>query len=95
MSELVSMKWDTSSVHDEPVITADILEEERESSDDSVTSEENIDSSEERSERSAAENELDTDAANSTDESEDAEDVCICGENLFDDEEFQNFEFLS
>ena len=45
----------------------------------------------EKSEKSAAENELDTDAANSTDESEDAEDVCICGENLFDDEEFQNF----
>ena len=52
-------------------------------------------SREEKSEKSAAENELDTDAASSTDESEDAEDVCICGENLFDDEEFQNFEFLS
>ena len=56
-------------------------------------------SSEEKSEKSAAENELDTDAANSTDESDDAEDVCICiedvcicSENLFDDEEFQNFE---
>ena len=43
--------------------------------------------------RSAAENELDTDAANSTDESDDAEDVCICiedvcicSENPLDDE---------
>ena len=43
-------------------------------------------SSEEKSEKSAAENELATDAANSTDESDDAEDVCIGSENLFDDE---------
>ena len=57
-------------------------------------------SSEEKSEKSAAENELDTDAANSTDESDDAEDVCICiedvcicSENLFDDEDFQNLQF--
>ena len=49
-------------------------------------------SNEERSERSAAENELDTDASNSSEESDDAaEDVCI--ENPFEDEEFQNFQF--
>ena len=91
MSELVSMDWDTISINEEPMIIADILEEERESSDDSITSEESTDSSEERSERSAAENELDTDASNSSEESDDAaEDVCI--ENPFEDEEFQNFQ---
>ena len=99
MSELVSMDWDTISINEEPMIIADILEEERESSDDSITSEESTDSSEERSERSAAENELDTDASNSSEESDDAEDVCICiedvcicSENPFEDEEFQNSE---
>ena len=99
MSELVSMDWDTISINEEPMIIADILEEERESSDDSITSEESTDSSEERSERSAAENELDTDASNSSEESDDAEDVCICiedvcicSENPFEDEEFQNFQ---
>ena len=99
MSELVTMDWDTISINEEPVTTADILEEERESSDDSITSEESTDSSEERSERSAAENELDTDASNSSEESDDAEDVCICIEdvcicieNPFEDEEFQNFQ---
>ena len=56
MSELVSMEWDTISLNEEPMIIADMLEEERESSDDSITSEESTDSSEERSERSAAEN---------------------------------------
>ena len=56
MSKLVSMEWDTSSINEEPMTIADILEEERESSDDSITSEESTDSSEERSERSAAEN---------------------------------------
>ena len=56
MSKLVSMEWDTISINEEPMILADILEEEREASDDSITSEESTDSSEERSERSAAEN---------------------------------------
>ena len=92
MSELVTMDWDTVSINEEPVITADILEEERESSDDSITSEESTDSSEERSERSAAENDLDTDeSSNSSDESDDAaENVSI--ENPFEDEEIQNFQ---
>ena len=97
MSELVSMEWDTSSINEEPMTIADILEEEREASDDSITSEESTDSSEERSERSAAENELDTDASNSSEESDDAEavricieDDCIGIENPFEDEEFQN-----
>ena len=83
------------------MITADILEEERESSDDSITSEESTDSSEERSERSAAENELDTDASNSSEESDDAEavricieDDCIGIENPFDGEELQSFEAI-
>ena len=56
MSKLVSMEWDTCSINEEPMTIADILEEEREASDDSITSEESTDSSEERSERSAAEN---------------------------------------
>ena len=50
-------------------------------------------SSEEKSDRSAAENELDTDASNSSEENDDAEDVCICiedvcicSENPLDDE---------
>ena len=92
MSELVSMDWDTISINEEPIIIADILEEEREASDDSITSEEST-------ERSAAENELDTDASNSSEENDDAEDVCICiedvcicSENPFEDEEFQNSE---
>ena len=99
MSELVSMEWDTISLNEEPMIIADMLEEEREASDDSITSEESTDSSEERSERSAAENELDTDASNSSEENDDAEDVCICiedvcicSENPFEDEESQNFQ---
>ena len=82
MSELVSMEWDTSSINEEPMTIADILEEEREASDDSITSEESTDSSEERSERSAAENESDTYASNSNEESDDAEDVCICIEDV-------------
>ena len=84
MSELVSMDWDTISINEEPMIIADILEEERESSDDSITSEEST-------ERAAAENELDTDASNSSEESDDAaENVSI--ENPFEDEEIQNFQ---
>ena len=90
MSKLVSMEWDTCSINEEPITIADILEEEREASDDSITSEESTDSSEERSERSAAENELDTNASSSSEESDDAEDVCICSENPFEDEELQN-----
>ena len=92
MSDFVSMDWDTISINEEPIIIVDILEEEREASDDSITSEEGT-------ERSAAENELDTDASNSSEENDDAEDVCICiedvcicSENPFEDEEFQNSE---
>ena len=92
MSDFVSMDWDTISINEEPIIIVDILEEEREASGDSITSEEST-------ERSAAENELDTDASNSSEENDDAEDVCICiedvcicSENPFEDEEFQNFQ---
>ena len=92
MSDFVSMDWDTISINEEPIIIVDILEEEREASDDSITSEEST-------ERSAAENELDTDASNSSEENDDAEDVCICiedvcicSENPFENEEFQNSE---
>ena len=99
MSKLVSMEWDTCSINEEPITIADILEEEREASDDASNIEENTDSSEERSERSAAENELDTDASNSSAEGDDAEDVsicvediCICSENPFENEESQNFQ---
>ena len=84
---------------------ADIIEEEIDSSDDSITSEESTNSSEERSERSAAENELDTDAcdegSNTSEESSNsseersvgddaAENVSI--ENPFEDDEIQNFQ---
>ena len=99
MSELVSMEWDTSSIHEEPMTAADILEEERESSEDTITSEESTDSREEIAERSAADNESDADASNPSEESDDAEavrmcieDDCIGIENPFEDEELQNFQ---
>ena len=50
------MEWDYIAINDEPVIIADFIVEEIGSSDDSITSEESTYSSEERSERSAAEN---------------------------------------
>ena len=95
-------EWDTISLNDEPMSIADIIEEEIDSSDDSITSEESTNPSEERSERSAAENDLDTDAcdegsntsegnSNSIEESDDAaENVSM--ENPFEDEEIQNFQ---
>ena len=93
------MKWDTSSVHDEPVTVADILEEERESSDYTITSDESTASIEEIAEGSAADNESDADASNPSEESDDAEavrmcieDDCIGIENPFEDEELQNFQ---
>ena len=49
-------EWDIISLNDEPISIADIIEEEIDSSDDSITSEESTNPSEERSERSAAEN---------------------------------------
>ena len=82
MSKLVSMEWDTCSITEEPITIADILEEEWEAIDDSSINEESTDSSEERSERSAAENESDTYASNSNEESDDAEDGCICIEDV-------------
>ena len=42
-------EWDTISIDDEPMSIADILEEEIDTSDDSLTSEESTNSSEERS----------------------------------------------
>ena len=42
-------EWDTISINDEPMTIADINEEEIDSSDDSITSEESTNSSEERS----------------------------------------------
>ena len=62
MSKLVSMEWDTSSINEEPMTIADILEEEREASDDAEGVCICI------------------------------EDVCICSENPFEDEESQNFQ---
>ena len=50
------MEWDSIAISDEPVSIADFIVEEIGSSDDSITSEESTYSSEERSERSAAEN---------------------------------------
>ena len=50
------MEWDSIAINDEPVSIADFIVEEIGSSDDSITSEESTYSSEERSERSAAEN---------------------------------------
>ena len=95
----MSMKWDTSSVHDEPVTVADILEEERESSDYTITSDESTDSIEEIAEVSAADNESDANTSNPNEESDAAEavrmcieDDCIDMENPFDGEELQSFE---
>ena len=43
------MEWDTISINDEPMSIADIIEEEIDTSDDSITSEERSNSNEERS----------------------------------------------
>ena len=68
-----SMEWDTLAVNDEPVSIADFIVEEIVSSDESITSEESTYSSDERSERSAAENDVDTDESpNPNEESDDA-----------------------
>ena len=86
------MEWDSIAINDEPVSIADFIVEEIGSSDDSITSEESTYSSEERSERSAAENDVDTDeSSNSNEESDDAaENFSI--DNPFEDEEIQNFQ---
>ena len=86
------MEWDSIAINDEPVSIADFIVEEIGSSDDSITSEESTYSSDERSERSAAENDVDTDeSSNSNEESDDAaENVSI--DNPFEDEEIQNFQ---
>ena len=49
-------EWDFISIDDEPTSTADIIEEEIDTSDDSITSEESSNSNEERS----VEEEIDT-----------------------------------
>ena len=87
-----SMEWDTFAVNDEPVSIADFIVEEIVSSDESITSEESTYSSDERSERSAAENDVDTDEIPNLNEDSDdaAENVSI--DNPFEDEEFQNFQ---
>ena len=87
-----SMEWDTLAVNDEPVSIADFIVEEIVSSDESITSEESTYSSDERSERSAAENDVDTDEIPNLNEDSDdaAENVSI--DNPFEDEEFQNFQ---
>ena len=86
-----SMEWDTLAVNDEPVSIADYIVEEIVASDESITSEESTYSSDERSERSAAENDVDTDEIPNLNEDSDdaAENVSI--DNPFEDEEFQNF----
>ena len=86
------MEWDSIAINDEPVSIADFIVEEIGSSDDSITNEESTYSSDERSERSAAENDVDTDeSSNSNEESDDAaENVSI--DNPFEDEEIQNFQ---
>lgn len=86
------MEWDTLAVNDEPVSIADFIVEEIVSSDESITSEESTYSSDERSERSAAENDVDTDEIPNLNEDSDdaAENVSI--DNPFEDEEFQNFQ---
>ena len=87
-----SMEWDTFAVNDEPVSIADFIVEEIVSSDESITSEESTYSSDERSERSAAENVVDTvEIPNLNEDSDDAaENVSI--DNPFVDVEFQNFQ---
>ena len=87
-----SMEWDTFAVNDEPVSIADYIVEEIVASDESITSEESTYSSDERSERSAAENDVDTDEIPNLNEDSDdaAENVSI--DNPFEDEEFQNFQ---
>ena len=62
------MEWDSIAINDEPVSIADFIVEEIGSSDDSITSEESTYSSEERSERSAAENDVDTDESSNSNE---------------------------
>ena len=78
-----SMEWDTFAVNDEPVSIADFIVEEIVSIDES---------SDERSERSVAENDVDTDESPNLNEDSDdaAENVII--DNPFEDEEFQNFQ---
>ena len=87
-----SMEWDTFAVNDESVSIADFIVEEIVSSDESITSEESTYSSDERSERSVAENDVDTDESPNLNEDSDdaAENVII--DNPFEDEEFQNFQ---
>ena len=77
------MEWDTFAVNDEPVSIADFIVEEIVSIDES---------SDERSERSVAENDVDTDESPNLNEDSDdaAENVII--DNPFEDEEFQNFQ---
>ena len=87
-----SMEWDTFAVNDEPVSIADFIVEEIVSIDESINSEESTSSSDERSERSVAENDVDTDESPNLNEDSDdaAENVII--DNPFEDEEFQNFQ---
>ena len=87
-----SMEWDTLAVNDDPVSIVDFIVEEIVSNDESITSEESTYSSDERSERSAAENDVDTDEIPNLNEDSDdaAENVSI--DNPFEDEEFQNFQ---
>ena len=87
-----SMEWDTFAVNDEPVSIADFNVEEIVSIDESINSEESTSSSDERSERSVAENDVDTDESPNLNEDSDdaAENVII--DNPFEDEEFQNFQ---
>merc|ERR1712236_124886 len=87
-----SMEWDTLAVNDEPFSIVDFIVEEIVSNDESITSEESTYSSDERSERSAAENDVDTDEIPNLNEDIDdaAENVSI--DNPFEDEEFQNFQ---
>ena len=86
------MEWDTFAVNDEPVSIADFIVEEIVSIDESINSEESTSSSDERSERSVAENDVDTDESPNLNEDSDdaAENVII--DNPFEDEEFQNFQ---
>ena len=86
------MEWDIFAVNDEPVSIADFIVEEIVSIDESINSEESTSSSDERSERSVAENDVDTDESPNLNEDSDdaAENVII--DNPFEDEEFQNFQ---